>query len=79
MNPIKKQEAKGRVLGLELSRVMFFSEASKLAGRGELGNCVNDLGNFLLLNPDFFFGVSGPAQKAVLVPFWVFWGGVFMI
>jgi hypothetical protein len=32
--------------------------------------------NFLLLlNPDFFIGVSGPAQKAVLVPF--FWGGVY--
>jgi hypothetical protein len=31
--------------------------------------------NFLLLNPDFFFDVSGPAQKAVLVPF--FWGGFY--
>jgi hypothetical protein len=28
-----------------------------------------------LLNPDFFFGVSEPAQKAVLVPF--FWGGFY--
>jgi hypothetical protein len=25
--------------------------------------------NFLLLNPDFFYDASGPAQKAVLVPF----------
>jgi hypothetical protein len=25
--------------------------------------------NFLLLNPDFFFDASGPAQKAVPVPF----------
>jgi hypothetical protein len=32
--------------------------------------------NFPLLNPGFFFGVSGPAQKAVLVPF--FFGVVFM-
>jgi hypothetical protein len=32
--------------------------------------------NFPLLNPDlFFFDVSGPAQKAVLVPF--FWGGFY--
>jgi hypothetical protein len=31
--------------------------------------------NFLLLNPDFFFDASGPAQKAVLVPF--FWGGFY--
>jgi hypothetical protein len=31
--------------------------------------------NFLLLKPDFFFGVSGPAQKAVLVPF--FRGGIY--
>jgi hypothetical protein len=30
--------------------------------------------NFPLLNPDFF-DVSGPAQKAVLVPF--FWGGFY--
>jgi hypothetical protein len=30
------------------------------------------MANFLLLNPDFVFGVSGPAQKAVAVPF--FWG-----
>jgi hypothetical protein len=29
--------------------------------------------SFLLLNPGFFFDASGPAQKAVLVPF--FWGG----
>jgi hypothetical protein len=32
------------------------------------------MGNFLLLNPDFFFDVSEPAQKAVAVPF--FWGGL---
>jgi hypothetical protein len=31
--------------------------------------------NFLLLNPDFFFDASGPAQTAVLVPF--FWGGFY--
>jgi hypothetical protein len=31
--------------------------------------------SFLLPNPDFFFDVSGPAQKAVLVPF--FWGGFY--
>ena len=27
------------------------------------------MANFLLLNPDLFLGVSGPAQKAVLVHF----------
>ena len=27
------------------------------------------MANFLLLNPDFFLVASGPAQKAVLVPF----------
>jgi hypothetical protein len=26
-----------------------------------------------------FFGASGPAQKAVLVPFWVFWGDFFFM
>jgi hypothetical protein len=31
--------------------------------------------SFLLLNPDFFFDASGPAQKAVLVPF--FWRGFY--
>jgi hypothetical protein len=31
--------------------------------------------NFLLLNPDFLFDASGPAQKAVPVPF--FWGGFY--
>ena len=31
--------------------------------------------NFPLLNPDIFFDASGPAQKAVLVPFL---GVVFM-
>ena len=31
--------------------------------------------NFLLLNPDFFFDASGPAQKAVPVPF--FGGGFY--
>jgi hypothetical protein len=36
----------------------------------------NNLGNFLLLNPDFFFfGASGPAQKAVLA---LFFGVFFM-
>jgi hypothetical protein len=43
-------------------------------GPNQLGTIQNNLGSFLLLNPDFFFlGVSEPAQKAVLVPF--FWGG----
>jgi hypothetical protein len=32
-------------------------------------------GNFLLLNPEFVFGASGPARKAVPVPF--FWGGIY--
>jgi hypothetical protein len=41
---------------------------------GELGTSKNDLGNFLLLNPDFFFGINGP-QKAVLV---IFFGVVSM-
>jgi hypothetical protein len=36
----------------------------------------NNLGDFLLLNPGLFFGVSGPAQKAMLVPF--FWEGGFV-
>jgi hypothetical protein len=40
-----------------------------------IGTIQINLGNFLLLNPDFFFGVSEPAQKAVLVPF--FWGGIY--
>jgi hypothetical protein len=40
----------------------------------QIGHIQNNLGNFLLLNPDFFFGVSEPAQKAVLVPF--FWSGL---
>jgi hypothetical protein len=31
--------------------------------------------NSPLLNPDFFFDASGPAQKAMLVPFF---GVVFM-
>jgi hypothetical protein len=31
---------------------------------------LNNLGGFLLLNPDYFFGASGPAQKEVLAPFW---------
>jgi hypothetical protein len=44
-----------------------------LVGRGKLGTSENNLGNLLLLNPDFFFGVSGPAQKAVPVSFF---GGV---
>ena len=48
---------------------------SRLVGRAQLGTIQNNLGNFLLLNPDFFFGASEPAQKAVLVPF--FWGGVY--
>ena len=30
---------------------------------------------FSCSTPTFFFGVSGPAQKAVLVPF--FWGGFY--
>jgi hypothetical protein len=33
--------------------------------------------SFLLLNPDFFFDVSGPAQNAVLVPVPFFWGGFY--
>jgi hypothetical protein len=32
--------------------------------------------SFLLLNPDFFFGASGPAEKAVLA---LFFGVVFII
>jgi hypothetical protein len=39
---------------------------------------INNLGNFLLLNPDFFFFASGPAQKAVLAPSHLFFGVVFM-
>jgi hypothetical protein len=37
--------------------------------------CRPNTTNFLLLNPGFFFDASGPAQKAVLVPF--FWGGFY--
>jgi hypothetical protein len=58
-----------------LSRVMFFFR--KLVGRGKLGTSKNNLGNFLLLNPGFFFFcVSGPAQKAVSVPSF-FWGDFY--
>jgi hypothetical protein len=35
----------------------------------------NYLGSFLLLNPDFFFCVSGPAKKVVLA---LFFGVAFM-
>jgi hypothetical protein len=34
--------------------------------------------NFLLPKPDFFFDITGPAQKAVPVPFYPFFGKVFM-
>jgi hypothetical protein len=42
-------------------------------GGAKLGTCQNNLGNFLLLNPDFFFGASRPAQKAVLALFILGW------
>jgi hypothetical protein len=44
-------------------------------GPTTVGTIQNNLGNFLLLNPDFFFRRQRTAQKAVLVPF--FWGGVY--
>jgi hypothetical protein len=56
----------------------YVSLASGSEGANEaFANCQPNTTNFLLLNPDFFFdvGVSGPAQKAVLVPF--FWGGFY--
>jgi hypothetical protein len=70
-DPQKKHEAKGDAPGLKSSDVSLVSGSE----RAQLGTIQNNLGNFPLLNPDFFFGVSEPAQKAVPVPF--FWGGVY--
>jgi hypothetical protein len=62
-------------VAVALNRVMFISEVGwKLEGAN--GTSENNLGNFLLLSPHFFFGVSGPAaQRAVFVPF--FGGGFY--
>jgi hypothetical protein len=55
------------------------NQSSSVEGQlvgGKAGTSKNNLGNFLLPNPDLFGGgVSGPAQKAVLVPFF---GVIFM-
>jgi hypothetical protein len=54
---------------------MLWCFVGKWVGEAKVGIHQNNLGNFLLLNPNFFFSASGPAQKAVLAPFF---GVVFM-
>jgi hypothetical protein len=70
----KKHESKGSAPGLKPGDVF---PGSWFGGSNPaLPKITYNLGNFLLLNPDFFFCASGPAQKPVPVPF--FGGVVFM-
>ena len=75
---IKKYEAKLLVLEGDFDYVPGNGHAAYFFSTGKPGTSENNLGSFLLSPAKprlFFFGVSGPAQKAVPVPF--FGGGGF--
>jgi hypothetical protein len=58
---------------------MFRGKMGRKGSTRALGICPPNPTNFLLLNPDFFFfGVSGPAQKAVLVVYLFLGRGWFL-
>jgi hypothetical protein len=63
--PNKNQWAKGSTQGLKCYNVSLVNGSEgpnqTLEARGIYPN---NLGSFLLLDPGFFFGASGPAQKA---------------
>jgi hypothetical protein len=66
-------ESKKIVPGLKCYNISFANGSKGTKHQAPISIYEPNMTNFLLLNPDFFFNGNGPAQKAVLAPFW----GVF--
>jgi hypothetical protein len=79
-NPGQKQTARCKKTRTGLETLLFF--VGKRVERGQLGTCQNNLGNFLLLDPDFFFWRQRASAKGSVRAFfggWCSWPFFFQL